>query len=80
MARFLPSSPAPLPCERLAASDMSGQNLTSITYDDENAQISGAYTANGTTHLVITNDGTTVASITIQRGSGGDGGDGFDKD
>lgn len=64
--------------DELAASDMSGQNLTSITYDDENAQVSGAYTAIGTTHLVITNDGTTVASITIQRGSGGD--DGFDKD
>lgn len=66
--------------DELAASDMSGQNLTSITYDDENAQVSGAYTAIGTTHLVITNDDTTVASITIQRGSGGDGDDGFDKD
>ena len=66
--------------DELAASDMSGQNLTSITYDDENAQVSGAYSANGTTHLVITNDGTTVASITIQRGSGGDGGSGLDKD
>ena len=66
--------------DELAASDMSGQNLTSITYDDENAQVSGAYSAIGTTHLVITNDDTTVASITIQRGSGGDGDDGFDKD
>ena len=66
--------------DELAASDMSGQNLTSITYDDENAQVSGAYTAIGTTHLVITNDDTTVASITIQRSSGGDGDDGFDKD
>ena len=66
--------------DELAASDMSGQNLTAITYDDENAQVSGAYTAIGTTHLVITNDDTTVASITIQRGSGGDGDDGFDKD
>ena len=66
--------------DELQASDMSGQNLTSITYDDENAQVSGAYSANGTTHLVITNDGTTVAAITIQRGSGGDGGSGLDKD
>lgn len=66
--------------DELAASDMSGQNLTSITYDDENAQVSGAYTAIGTTHLVITNDDTTMASITIQRSSGGDGDDGFDKD
>ena len=65
--------------DELQASDMSGQNLTNSTYDDENAQVSGAYSANGTTHLVITNDGTTVASITIQRGSGGDGGDDLDQ-
>ena len=66
--------------DELQASDMAGQNLSSITYDDENAQVSGALTQNGTSHLVITNDGTTVASITIQRGSGGDGGSGLDKD
>ena len=66
--------------DELQASDMSGQYLSSITYDDEHAQVSGALTQNGTTHLVITNDGTTVASISIQRGSGGNGGADLDKD
>ena len=61
--------------DELQASDMSGQNLTSITYDDENFQVSGALSQSGTSHLVITNDGTTVASITIRRGSSGGGND-----
>ena len=59
--------------DELQASDMSGTNLTSITYDDENFQVSGALSQSGTSHLVITNDGTTVASITIQRSSGNSG-------
>ena len=65
--------------DELQASDMSGQNLTSITYDDENFQVSGALSQSGTSHLVITNDGTTIASITIQRGGGG-GFDNLDQD
>lgn len=59
--------------DELQASDMSGQNLTSLTYDDENFQVSGALSQAGTSHLVITNDGTTVASITIQRSSSNSG-------
>ena len=59
--------------DELQASDMSGTNLTSITYDDENFQGAGALSQSGTSHLVITNDGTTVASITIQRSSGNSG-------
>ena len=59
--------------DELQASDMSGQNLTSITYDDENFQVSGSLSQIGTSHLVITNDGTTVASITIQRSSDNSG-------
>ena len=52
-----------------------------ITYDDEHAQVSGALSQSGTSHLVITNDGTTIASITIQRSSSeDDGDDGLDKD
>ena len=67
--------------DELQASDMSGSHLTSITYDDENAQVSGALSQSGTSHLVITNDGTTIASITIQRSSSeDDGDDGLDKD
>ena len=64
--------------DELQASDMSGQNLTSITYDDEHFQVSGALSQNGTSHLVITNDATTVASITIRRGSSGDDDEGLD--
>ena len=64
--------------DELQASDMSGQNLTSITYDDEHFQVSGALSQSGTSHLVITNDATTVASITIRRGSSGDDGEGLD--
>ena len=64
--------------DELQASDMSGQNLTSITYDDEHFQVSGALSQNGTSHLVITNSGTTIASITIQRGDSGSGSDGLD--
>ena len=59
--------------DELQASDMSGQNLTNITYDDENFQVSGALSQSGTSHLVITNEGTTIASITIQRSSGNSG-------
>ena len=59
--------------DELQASDMSGQNLTSITYDDENFQVSGALSQSGTSHLVITNDGTTIASIAIQRSSSNSG-------
>ena len=67
--------------DELQASDMSGTHLTSITYDDEHAQVSGALSQSGTSHLVITNDGTTIASITIQRSSSeDDGDDGLDKD
>ena len=67
--------------DELQASDMSGTHLTSITYDDENAQVSGALSQSGTSHLVITNDGTTIASITILRSSSeDDGDDGLDKD
>ena len=64
--------------DELETSDMSGQNLTSLTYDDENFQVSGALSQNGTSHLVITNSGTTIASITIQRGDSGSGSDGLD--
>ena len=64
--------------DELQASDMAGQNLTSITYDDEHFQVSGALSQSGTSHLVITNSGTTIASITIQRGNGGSGSEGLD--
>ena len=64
--------------DELEASDMSGQNITSLTYDDENFQVSGALSQSGTSHLVITNSGTTIASITIQRGDSGSGSDGLD--
>ena len=59
--------------DELQASDMSGQNLTSITYDDENFQVSGALSQSGTSRLIITNDGTTIASIAIQRSSSNSG-------
>ena len=52
--------------------------VSSITYDDENFQVSGALSQSGTSHLVITNDGTTVALITIRRGSSGGNDEGGD--
>ena len=53
----------------LTVENFSGSGLSNLTYDDENAQISGRKDASGSTSLVITFDNTTIATIGIVRPS-----------
>jgi hypothetical protein len=53
----------------LTVANFAGSGLSNLTYDDENAQLSGRKDAAGETNLVITFDNTTIATIGIVRPS-----------
>lgn len=67
--------------DELAQNEFSGTGITISSWDAESGHLTGVVDA-GTRTLIISNEGTTIANISINKpSSGGDGeGDGLDKD